>query len=65
MIPLNTLLKEVLKADFIVIVVVSISLLICVCTGEIDLAKLILTGLMSFIGGRGVTHSEKASNNGR
>jgi hypothetical protein len=62
---LNTVLKEVLKADFMVIVVVSISLLICVCTGEIDLAKLILTGLMSFIGGRGVTHTEKASNNGR
>jgi hypothetical protein len=62
---LNTVLKEVLKADFIVIVVVSISHLICVCTGEIDLAKLILTGLMSFIGGRGVTHTEKASNNGR
>jgi hypothetical protein len=62
---LNTVLKEVLKADFIVIVVLSISLLICVCTGEIDLAKLILTGLMSFIGGRGVTHTEKASNNGR
>jgi hypothetical protein len=62
---LNTVLKEVLKADFIVIVVVSISLLICVCTGEFDLAKLILTGLMSFIGGRGVTHTEKASNNGR
>jgi hypothetical protein len=64
-IPLNGILREVLKADFIVVVTVSISLLICVCIGEIDLAKLILTGLMSFIGGRGVTYSEKANGNGK
>jgi hypothetical protein len=55
----------VLKADFIVVVTVSVSLLICVCIGEIDLAKLILTGLMSFIGGRGVTHVEKEKQNGK
>lgn len=65
MIVLNVLIKELCKADFIVVVVVSISLLICVCTGEIDLAKLILTGLMSFIGGRGTSHIEKGNQNGK
>ena len=58
MITLNAILKEVLKADFIVVVVVSISLLICVCMGAFDFAKQILIGLMSFIGGRGVSHAE-------
>jgi hypothetical protein len=65
LIPLNNVLKEILKADFIVVVVVSISLLICVCMGAFDFAKQILIGLMSFIGGRGVTHSEKANGNGK
>jgi hypothetical protein len=64
-IPLNAILREVLKADFIVVVVVSISLLICVCMGAFDFAKQILIGLMSFIGGRGVTHIEKGTQNGK
>lgn len=65
MIPLNGIVKEVLKADFIVVVVVSISLLICVCMGAFDFAKQILIGLMSFIGGRGVSHVEKGNQNGK
>jgi hypothetical protein len=62
---LNVFIKELCKADFIVVVVVSISLLICVCMGAFDFAKEILIGLMSYIGGRGATHVEKGSQNGK
>jgi hypothetical protein len=57
-IPLDRILKSLCKADYIVVVVVSISLLICVCMGAFDFAKEILIGLMSYIGGRGASHGE-------
>ena len=61
MIPLNTIIKELCKAESIVAIMLGLTVVICVCVGANDLGRELGIGLIGYIGHRGIKEvSEKA-----
>ena len=65
MIPLNTVIKELCKAESIVAIMLGLTVVICVFVGANDLGHELGIGLIGYIGHRGVKAvSEKANGEG-
>lgn len=65
MIPLNTVIKELCKAESIVAIMLGLTVVICVFVGANDLGRELGIGLIGYIGHRGVKEaSEKANGEG-
>ena len=66
MIPLNTIIKELCKAESIVAIMLGLTVVICVCVGANDLGRELGIGLIGYIGHRGVKEvGDKVQNNGK
>lgn len=64
--PLNTVIKELCKAESIVAIMLGLTVVICVCVGANDLGRELGIGLIGYIGHRGVKEvSEKAKSDGK
>ena len=63
---MNTIIKELCKAESIVAIMLGLTVVICVCVGATDLGRELGIGLIGYIGHRGVKEvSDKVQNNGK